>query len=177
VDAKTGRCIIGGGWRAGLVQLQSAYAFMLSGVVELYEATLDPKQLDFAIALADGMIARFADKEAGGFWQSAGDAPDLILRVKEDYDGAEPSGNSVAILALFKLAAITERRTIRRRGGWITIVRETSAKFFHRPFHIYYRHLLFLWRSRNGGVSGDLSKVETRRCCGPHSVINRARLC
>jgi hypothetical protein len=99
-------------WRDGerdTVQLLEAYAFQLSGVIDLYEATLEPQHLDFAIALAEAMIAKFHDAENGGFWQSAADAKDLILRVKDDYDGAEPSGNSVATLALLKLAAITGR--------------------------------------------------------------------
>ncbi len=91
------------------VQLLEAYAFQLDGVISLYEATLAPKHLDFAIAVAEGMITKFYDAENGGFWQSTPDAPDLILRVKDDYDGAEPSGNSVATLALLKLAAITDR--------------------------------------------------------------------
>jgi len=80
----------------------------------LYEATLEPKCLDFAIALAEAMIAKFYDAENGGFWQSAGGAKDLILRVKDDYDGAEPSGNSVATLALLKLAAITGREDFKK---------------------------------------------------------------
>jgi uncharacterized protein YyaL (SSP411 family) len=99
-------------WRDGErdnVQLLEGYAFQLSGVIELYEATLEPAHLDFAIALADAMLAKFYDAANGGFWQSLGDAGDLILRVKDDYDGAEPSGNSVATLALLKLAAITGR--------------------------------------------------------------------
>jgi uncharacterized protein YyaL (SSP411 family) len=96
-------------WREGehdQVQLLEAYAFQLSGVLELYEATLAPAHLDFASALADALVERFFDPENGGFWQSAG-AADLILRVKDDYDGAEPSGNSVATLALLKLGTIT----------------------------------------------------------------------
>ena len=104
-------------WRDGErdnVQLLEAYAFLLAGVIDLYEATLEPKHLDFAIALAEAMIAKFYDAENGGFWQSAGDAKDLILRVKDDYDGAEPSGNSVATLALLKLAAITGREDFKK---------------------------------------------------------------
>ena len=100
-------------WRDGerdQVQLLEAYASLLSGVIELYEASLEPKHLDFANALAESMLAKFYDAENGGFWQSAADAKDLILRVKEDYDGAEPSGNSVAMLALLKLGAITGRQ-------------------------------------------------------------------
>ena len=96
------------------VQLLEAYAFLLSGVIDLYEATLEPKCLDFAIALAEAMVAKFYDVENGGFWQSAAEAKDLILRVKDDYDGAEPSGNSVATLALLKLAAITGREDFKK---------------------------------------------------------------
>ena len=98
------------------MQLLEAYAFLLAGVIDLYEATLEPKHLDFAIALAEAMLAKFYDAENGGFWQSAAGAKDLILRVKEDYDGAEPSGNSVAILALLKLAAITDRKDFTQAG-------------------------------------------------------------
>jgi len=98
-------------WREGErdnVELLEGYAFMLSGVIELYEATLEPRHLEFGVALADAMLAKFYDRENGGFWQSLA-ARDLILRVKENYDGAEPSGNSVATLALLKLGAITGR--------------------------------------------------------------------
>jgi uncharacterized protein YyaL (SSP411 family) len=99
-------------WRDGErdnVELLEGYAFLLSGVIELYEATLEPRHLEFAIALADAMLPKFFDQENGGFWQSLA-ARDLILRVKENYDGAEPSGNSVATLALLKLGAITGRK-------------------------------------------------------------------
>jgi uncharacterized protein YyaL (SSP411 family) len=100
-------------WRDGErdnVQLLEGYAFLLSGVIELYEATLAPQHLEFAIALAEAMLAKFYDAANGGFWQSAADTKDLILRVKEDYDGAEPSGNSVAIFSLLKLGVIAGRK-------------------------------------------------------------------
>jgi uncharacterized protein YyaL (SSP411 family) len=100
-------------WRDGesdSVQLLEAYAFLLSGVIDLYEATLAPGHLDFAIELTEAMLAKFFDPESGGFWQSAAGSKDLILRVKDDYDGAEPSGNSVAALSLLKLGAITGRK-------------------------------------------------------------------
>jgi uncharacterized protein YyaL (SSP411 family) len=99
-------------WRDGErdhTQLLTGYAFLLSGVIELYEATLEPAHLHFAILLADSMLARFYDPEHGGFFQSPADASDLILRVKEDHDGAEPAGGSVAVLALLKLGAISGR--------------------------------------------------------------------
>ena len=116
-------------WRDGErdnVQLLEAHAFMLAGALELYEATLVPQHLDFAVVLAEAMIAKFYDPENGGFWQSAVDSRDLILRVKDDYDGAEPSGNSAATLALLKLAAITGREDLRSPA-------ETTLRLFaHR---------------------------------------------
>ena len=103
-------------WRDGEhdhVQLLEAYAFLLDGVIHLYEATLNPQHLDFACALASALIAKFHDPANGGFWQTPAGTSDLILRVKDDYDGAEPSGNSVATLVLLKLAAITGREDFR----------------------------------------------------------------
>jgi uncharacterized protein len=103
-------------WREGerdSVQLLDAYANLLAGTVELYEGTLEPRHLEFAVALAESMLKRFYDPVHGGFWQGGSEATDLILRVKEDYDGAEPSGNSVACLALLKLSAICDRKEFR----------------------------------------------------------------
>ena len=116
-------------WRDGErdnIQLLESYAFLLSGVIDLYEATLEPQHLDFAIELAEAMIVKFYDTENGGFWQSAAGAKDLILRVKDDYDGAEPSGNSVATLALLKLAAITGREDFKQPAE------ATLRRFAHR---------------------------------------------
>ncbi|MEO7678211.1 MAG: thioredoxin domain-containing protein [Verrucomicrobiota bacterium] len=99
-------------WRDGerdSVQLLDAYSDLLAGVIDFYEATLAPEHLEFALALAETMIAKFYDAKEGGFFQSGAETKDLILRVKEDYDGAEPSGNSVATLALLKLSAITDK--------------------------------------------------------------------
>ena len=113
-------------WRDGerdQVQLLTGYAFQLAAVIELYEATLEPGYLDFAITLADTMLARFYDPAEGGFWQATANAKDLILRVKEDYDGAEPSGNSVAILSLLRLGHLTGRQSFRDAA-------EKSLSFF-----------------------------------------------
>ncbi|MGA2180296.1 MAG: thioredoxin domain-containing protein [Verrucomicrobiota bacterium] len=127
-------------WRDGErdnVQLLEAYAFLLSGVIDLYEATLEPQHLDFAIALAEAMIAKFYDTENGGFWQSAGGAKDLILRVKDDYDGAEPSGNSVATLALVKLAAITGREDFKQPA-------EATLRLFAHRLHNFPQAMPFM---------------------------------
>lgn len=109
-------CTLHNRWRDGerdAVQLLDAYAFVLGGVVDLYEAALNESHLEFALALAESMIERFCDEQHGSFWLTVANAPDLIMRLKDDYDGAEPAGGSVAVLALLKLAVITGRTRFR----------------------------------------------------------------
>jgi uncharacterized protein len=127
-------------WRDGErdnAQLLTDYAFLLSGVMDLYEATLVPAQLDFAIALAETMVAKFYDAENGGFWQSTADANDLILRVKDDYDGAEPSGGSVATLMLLKLAAVTGREDFKKPA-------EATLRLFLHRLHNFPQAMPFM---------------------------------
>ncbi|MBM3877256.1 MAG: thioredoxin domain-containing protein [Verrucomicrobia bacterium] len=104
-------------WRDGhadATQFLDTYAFLAEGVLHLYESTLDPRHLEFSLALSETMLAKFHDPQHGGFFQSPKGTGDLILRVKEEYDGAEPSGNAVAALTLLKLAAITDRKDLRK---------------------------------------------------------------
>jgi uncharacterized protein YyaL (SSP411 family) len=98
-------------WRdgeAGIAASLEDHAFLIYGLLELYEATFLDKYLDEAQRLADRMIGFFAD-QAGGFYMTASDAEALIFRPKEVYDGALPSGNSAAALVLMKLFALTKK--------------------------------------------------------------------
>jgi uncharacterized protein YyaL (SSP411 family) len=104
-------------WRDGekdKTQLLEAYANLAAGTIHLYEATLDAKHLEFALALAERMVALFYDAKEGGFYQSPAGASDLILRIKDDYDGAEPSGNSIATGVMLKLAKICGREDFQK---------------------------------------------------------------
>ncbi len=87
------------------------YAFLIWGLIELYEATFEAKWLSEALVLAGGMIELFSDSddEKGGFFFTGSDAEKLIVRTKEIYDGAVPSGNSVAALCLLRLGRMTGR--------------------------------------------------------------------
>ncbi|HRV98917.1 MAG TPA: AGE family epimerase/isomerase, partial [Aminobacteriaceae bacterium] len=86
------------------------YAFYAWGLTELAAATGKNAYTDAALKLADAMKENFLDKRNGGFFSSAGDDPMLFLRRKEAYDGAVPSGNSVAMDALIRLSMISGRR-------------------------------------------------------------------
>ena len=79
------------------------YAFFVWGLLELYEATFEVTYLERAVALTRQMDDRFADK-GGGYFMTTKDTGDVIVRPKEIYDGAVPSGNSVAMLNLARIA-------------------------------------------------------------------------
>ncbi|MFH1892840.1 MAG: thioredoxin domain-containing protein [Candidatus Zixiibacteriota bacterium] len=83
------------------------YAYFVWGLLELYEATFDTEYLKSTIELNDQMLAHFWDDTDGGYFFTADDSEELIHRSKEIYDGATPSGNSVAMLNLLRLARIT----------------------------------------------------------------------
>jgi uncharacterized protein YyaL (SSP411 family) len=162
-------------WRDGerdSVQLLEAYAFLLDGVIHLYEATLEPRHLDFAIELATAMIAKFYDPANGGFWQSPASTNDLILRVKDDYDGAEPSGNSVATLALLKLAAITGRDDFRAPAE--ATLQLAAARLQSQPAALAFMlHALDFWldEPRRVVIAGDAnSKTFHELLHAAHSV-------
>lgn len=82
------------------------YAFMAWGMLELYEATFEAAYIQKAVALTDAMIDLFHDNQ-GGFFFYGQDGEQLLSRPKEIYDGAIPSGNSVATVNLFRLARLT----------------------------------------------------------------------
>ena len=99
-------------YRDGEAALQANlddYAFLAWGEIELYQATLEPEHLRRAIRLTDAMVDRFLDANRGGFFFSAAGKADLIVRQREVYDGAVPSGNSVALYNLVRLARLTGR--------------------------------------------------------------------
>jgi len=84
------------------------YAFLVWGLLELYAATLALEHLEAAAALQTRMVADFWDDARGGFFlTAAGDDHDLPARPKELYDGAIPSGNSVALCNLLQLGRLT----------------------------------------------------------------------
>ncbi|OPJ62898.1 thioredoxin domain-containing protein [Clostridium oryzae] len=88
------------------------YAFFIHALLELFETTFDTEYLRQAVTLNDQMLEYFWDKENGGFYFTPNDDDDILMRTKEVYDGAVPSGNSVALLDLIKLSRITGDYTL-----------------------------------------------------------------
>ena len=83
------------------------YSFLIWGLIELYEATFDISCLEWALTLHNIQFQDFWDENIGGFYFTANTAEELLTRQKEIYDGAIPSGNSIAMLNLLRLSYIT----------------------------------------------------------------------
>src|SRR3954470_16465107 len=80
------------------------YAYMISGLLELFQADPQPMWLEWAIALQRRQDEWFWDEEGGGWFSTTGRDPSVLLRMKEDYDGAEPTASSVSVLNLLTLS-------------------------------------------------------------------------
>ena len=89
------------------------YTFFTQALLDLYEADFEWRDLEKAIRLTEKTAELFEDIEHGAFYSTAAGDPTLVMRIKEDYDGAEPSGNSIAVLNLLRLAEITGRADFR----------------------------------------------------------------
>jgi hypothetical protein len=95
------------------------YAFLIWGLIELYEAAFEEKYLASAMNLAGVMIDHFWDSTEGGFFAAADDTDVPIARTKTGYDNAIPSGNSVAMLDLLRLGGITGDHSYKDRATMI----------------------------------------------------------
>ena len=95
------------------------YAFLAWGLIELYEATFESQYLRRALEINEDMLKYFWDEEAGGFFFTPDDGERLIVRKKEIYDGAIPSGNAVAMLNLIRLARFTGRTDLDEKASRI----------------------------------------------------------
>ena len=93
---------------AGVTANLDDYSFLIWGLLELYTAVFDIKYLKAAIELNETLLEHFWDEVDGGFYFTADDAEEVLMREKKTYDSATPSGNSVEILNLIRIARITE---------------------------------------------------------------------
>ncbi|GLF88327.1 MULTISPECIES: thioredoxin domain-containing protein [Bacillus] len=125
------------------------YAHMLKAYMSLYEATFELDWLEKATAIAENMFELFWDKEKGGFFFSGSDAEALLVREKEVYDGAMPSGNSTALHQLLKLSTMTGRQ------DWLKTLEQMFQAFYVDVSSYPSGHTAFL--------QGLLSQYATKR--------------
>jgi uncharacterized protein YyaL (SSP411 family) len=93
------------------------YAYLVHGLIELFQATGETGWLDWALELNAVQAARFFDERDGGWFSTTGGDRSVLLRLKEDYDGAEPAAASVTVGNLLTLAHLVADETLRQRAG------------------------------------------------------------
>jgi len=92
------------------------YADLIGGLLDLYQAGFDVHWLQWAVSLQEKQNQLFGDEEAGGYFDTGSSDPSLLSRIREAYDGAEPSPNSTAAMNLLRLAQFTDRAEWRAKA-------------------------------------------------------------
>lgn len=164
-------------WRQGLAGIDGYaedYAYLAWGLLELFEATGDVSWLEWARDLQTQLDARFWDDVGAGWFSTTGDDPSVILRMKEDYDGAEPSASAVAVATLLRLVHLAPdpealariERTL-ARGGTAIGRAARAVPFMLADLATYHAGL------RQVVIDGPPDDPETRAL---HDVVARQYL-
>ena len=121
-------------WRGGEAKLLGYledYACLADGLVSLHEATLEPRWIQEAVTVADGMVSLFWDDPVGGFYDTGSDHEQLVIRPRDVFDNAQPCGGSVAADVLLRLGVITGNDDYSSRGA--TPLRSMQQLFGRAP--------------------------------------------
>jgi len=113
---------------ADILAFLDDYAFLVWGLINLYEASFETRYLEKAIKLTEEQLKLFWDSSIGAYFFTAEDAESLLTRQKETYDGAIPSGNSVAMLNLLRLAQLTGNDTYEKKADHLGRVFAESVR-------------------------------------------------
>ncbi|MCY6370923.1 thioredoxin domain-containing protein [Clostridium ganghwense] len=143
------------------------YAFLLWGLVELYEATFEGDYLNKAIDLTKDMEKYFWDDKKGAFFLYGSDAEELIWRPKEIYDGAIPSGNSVAALNMLRLARMTKNMDVEKMVS--RMFTSLGGKVQNMPSAYAYFMMVVMYGCAGGKeivIAGDMKDSETKKIIG-----------
>ncbi|HXF57685.1 MAG TPA: thioredoxin domain-containing protein [Actinomycetota bacterium] len=165
--------------RTGVPGYSDDHALLAEGLLTLYETTFDLQWFEEARRLADELLRLFHDEEGGGFFQAGHDAEPLVVRPKEVYDNAVPSGNSAAAEVLQRLALLTGEPRYEQAGvSALRVVRDQLTRAPTMFGHALCALDLYLGRPREVAIVGELGAEDTRRLVAevhgrflPHTVL------
>jgi uncharacterized protein YyaL (SSP411 family) len=146
------------------------YAFLIFGLLELLQADGDAAWLDWALRLQRTQDALFWDEAGGGWFSTTGNDRSVLLRLKEDYDGAEPAASSVSVLNLLTLAHLTGDETLRGR------IERTFSRFASRAAQIG-RAMPMMLAGLSAYHSGVPQLVVTGADAGAAGLLDAVRGC
>jgi uncharacterized protein YyaL (SSP411 family) len=150
--------------RAGGPAYLDDHAYLASACLTIYETTFDLRWFREARALAGAILDLFADPDNGGYFQTGSDAEALVVRPKELFDNAVPSGNSVAAEVLQRMALLTGEPDLERAAASaLRLVRDLMERAPSMFGHALSALDLYLGPSREVAIVGDPASPETRR--------------
>jgi uncharacterized protein len=158
------------------------YAFFIAALLDLYEADFEQRHVETGLRLADKMRELFEDTVEGAFFSTATGDSNLVLRMKDDYDGAEPSGNAVALMDLLRLAHFTDRADYREAAE--RTLRALGSKIAQQPVAVPQMLVgldYYLAARREVVIAGPPDSEQTRELLRhvrarflPHTITLRA---
>jgi uncharacterized protein YyaL (SSP411 family) len=156
------------------------YAFLIQGLLDLYEASFEIAWLRWAIELQETQDRLFFDNERGGYFSGAGNDPSILLRLKEDNDSAEPAASSVAALNLLRLSQIrNEPRFYERAEKTIDAFAAQIGHFASAMPQMLVALDLSLSEPRQIVIAGERDAADTRALVSEvhrHFVANKVLL-
>ncbi len=151
------------------------YAFLIKALVDLYEITADLKWLEEAKKITGYVLAHFGEGEAGFFYFTNDHQQDVIIRKKEVYDGAVPSGNSVMAYMLYRLSVFYDKRDWRERSYWMVTSMGRAVTRYPTSFGIWNNLLMEIMAgTKEIAIVGNNAlemHVELLKEFIPHRVI------
>ena len=157
------------------------YAFLIQGVLDLFEATGDVAWLEHALALQEQLDKLYVDARGGAYYMTASDAEALLVRQTPSYDGAQPSGNSIAAMNAMRLHELTTQERFRERAERVFAglsagvkARPSSASMTLCALDYYLdrpREIIIAAPSASADVSALVREVRQRRYLGNHVLV------
>jgi uncharacterized protein YyaL (SSP411 family) len=168
-------------WRDGEARFDATldtFSFAIKGFLDLYAVNLDDIWLERAISLQQEQDANLYDNINGGYYTSR-EASDIIIRTKNDYDGAEPSGNSVSVLNLLKLYALTAElhykakaeRTLLYFAGKLAQYPYTMPEMLVGADWYHYPPTEIIFSGNAEGATYEAMRAEIAKYYLPRSII------
>ena len=149
---------------AALPAYADDYAFLIWGLIELYESTFKVDYLEKAVKLNKDLIKYFWDDKNGGLFVYGSDSEQLITRPKEIYDGAAPSGNSVSALNFLRLARLTGNYELEEKANQILKAFRGTIQNYPRGYSFALTALLFTQsKGKEIVIAGDKKSDETQK--------------
>ncbi|MBI1741577.1 thioredoxin domain-containing protein [Candidatus Acetothermia bacterium] len=140
------------------------YACLITGFLDLYEASFELEWLKEAQALSKVIVEKFWDESNGGFFFTSKDHEMLVARSKSAYDGATPSGNSAAVLALLRLAELTSDSDLRKKTEQtLRLFRDLMEQAPNGFSHMLCALDFYLGPTQQIAIVGDKSDSRTQK--------------